>query len=300
MWCRNSAPELTVLDGGECPGGIESAIVDCTAAQPALLRPGLLDRARCSKRVLGVPLRERGRAVAARPRQPEVALRTGAPRATDEHAAAAPMRCELLGPQAAQPRLAVYSRVPAAGRARRRARLMPDDPAAAAHELFAVLRGFDAQGVAARSGSSSRPTAPNGKACATGCSGPRPHERVQAEIHEQVSGAMMKSTGQFVVTSLRRLGAGCHGRACCWRRAAAAPSRSTPSSPTRVIAFGDEMSVLTIDRRTAASTRSNAARRTRPRRRLQCQRQPRCCGCRSLAGAVRLRVRGVQSERRAT
>jgi L-threonylcarbamoyladenylate synthase len=37
---------LAVLDGGECPGGIESAIVDCTSAQPALLRPGLLPRAR--------------------------------------------------------------------------------------------------------------------------------------------------------------------------------------------------------------------------------------------------------------
>ena len=30
---------LCVLDGGACPVGIESAIVDCTRPQPALLRP---------------------------------------------------------------------------------------------------------------------------------------------------------------------------------------------------------------------------------------------------------------------
>jgi tRNA threonylcarbamoyl adenosine modification protein (Sua5/YciO/YrdC/YwlC family) len=35
-------PGLTVLDGGPCSVGIESAIVDCTRAQPALLRPGQL------------------------------------------------------------------------------------------------------------------------------------------------------------------------------------------------------------------------------------------------------------------
>jgi hypothetical protein len=51
-------PELKVLDGGECPGGIESAIVDCTTAKPALLRPGLLQRAQLEA-VLGMPLRER-------------------------------------------------------------------------------------------------------------------------------------------------------------------------------------------------------------------------------------------------
>ena len=37
---------LLVLDGGACPVGIESAIVDCTRAQPVLLRPGVLTRAR--------------------------------------------------------------------------------------------------------------------------------------------------------------------------------------------------------------------------------------------------------------
>jgi L-threonylcarbamoyladenylate synthase len=54
---------------------------------------------------------------------------------------------EVLGPQAGSLKLGVYSRSalrPGRGIAARR---MPDDPAAAAHELFAVLREFDAQGL---------------------------------------------------------------------------------------------------------------------------------------------------------
>ncbi|NWG74522.1 MAG: translation factor Sua5, partial [Rubrivivax sp.] len=43
------------------------------------------------------------------------------------------------------PRVAVYSRTPVAGGAV--VRRMPDDPAAAARELFAVLRELDAAGV---------------------------------------------------------------------------------------------------------------------------------------------------------
>ncbi len=54
---------------------------------------------------------------------------------------------ELLGPQASKLRLAVYSRARLrAGRGVEQRR-MPDDPAAAAHELFAVLRDLDAAGV---------------------------------------------------------------------------------------------------------------------------------------------------------
>ncbi len=38
-------PELAVLDGGACPVGLESSIVDLTGPQPRLLRPGQLSRA---------------------------------------------------------------------------------------------------------------------------------------------------------------------------------------------------------------------------------------------------------------
>jgi L-threonylcarbamoyladenylate synthase len=137
--------ELKVLDGGECPGGIESAIVDCTAAQPALLRPGLLQRAQLEA-VLSVPLREPDEQS---PRASGSMKSHYAPSARVRLMSTRQLRdaLEVLGPQASSLRLAVYSRSRLrAGRGIEH-RLMPDNPAAAAHELFAALREFDAQGV---------------------------------------------------------------------------------------------------------------------------------------------------------
>jgi len=138
-------PELKVLDGGECPGGIESAIVDCTAAQPALLRPGLLSRA-ALEAALGAPLREPDEQS---PRASGSLKSHYAPSARVRLMSSRQLRdaLELLGPQATSLRLAVYSRSRLrAGRGVEH-RLMPDDPAAAAHELFAALREFDVRGV---------------------------------------------------------------------------------------------------------------------------------------------------------
>jgi len=138
-------PELKVLDGGECPGGIESAIVDCSIAQPALLRPGLLQRVQIEA-VLGAPLRERG---AQSPRASGSLRSHYAPSAKLRLMSTQQLRdaLEVLGPQAVHLKLAVYSRARLrAGRGLEH-RLMPDDPAAAAHELFAALREFDARGV---------------------------------------------------------------------------------------------------------------------------------------------------------
>jgi L-threonylcarbamoyladenylate synthase len=50
-------PGLLVLDGGPCPVGIESTIVDCSRGRPVLLRPGVLTRA-ALEAVLGQPLQE--------------------------------------------------------------------------------------------------------------------------------------------------------------------------------------------------------------------------------------------------
>ncbi|MFW1420299.1 L-threonylcarbamoyladenylate synthase, partial [Vibrio parahaemolyticus] len=47
-------PGLLVLDGGACEVGIESSIVDCSRERPALLRPGLIGRARIEA-ALGEP-----------------------------------------------------------------------------------------------------------------------------------------------------------------------------------------------------------------------------------------------------
>lgn len=136
---------LVVLDGGACPGGIESAIVDCSGSAPALLRPGLLPRARIES-ALGVPLRGRD---AQSPRASGTLRSHYAPAARLRLMSAQQLRdaLEVLGPQAGSLRLGVYSRTAlrvGRGIALRR---MPDDPSAAARELFAVLRDFDAQGV---------------------------------------------------------------------------------------------------------------------------------------------------------
>jgi L-threonylcarbamoyladenylate synthase len=48
-----------VLDGGACPVGIESAIVDVSAARPRLLRPGAITRGQIEA-VLGEPLPDAG------------------------------------------------------------------------------------------------------------------------------------------------------------------------------------------------------------------------------------------------
>lgn len=135
-------PTLTVLDGGACDIGIESAIVDCSRARPALLRPGQLGRLRIEA-VLGAAL---------------VAPDAASPRASgtlaSHYAPTAPVRlfdAESPPPAAAGAGqvLGVYSRLaPAAGAAWLH-RAMPADAATVAHELFAVLRDFDAAGVSA-------------------------------------------------------------------------------------------------------------------------------------------------------
>ena len=137
--------ELKVLDGGECPGGIESAIVDCSGAQPALLRPGQLRRAQIEA-VLGAPLRERD---ALSPRVSGSLRSHYAPSAKLRLMSTQQLRdaLELLGPQALHLKLAVYSRARMPVGRGVEFRQMPDDAAAAAHELFAALREFDARGV---------------------------------------------------------------------------------------------------------------------------------------------------------
>ncbi|MBI5259637.1 MAG: threonylcarbamoyl-AMP synthase [Burkholderiales bacterium] len=134
--------ELWVLDGGACPVGIESSIVDCTRGRPVLLRPGLLPRA-----VLEAALG-----------QPVLARDAQAPRASGDQAShyAPVARVRLfepaalaaaLGAPAAWPSdLAVYSRTCPAGATGLRWRALPDAPAAVARELFAALREFDAAG----------------------------------------------------------------------------------------------------------------------------------------------------------
>jgi L-threonylcarbamoyladenylate synthase len=149
-----STLDLLVLDGGACSIGIESAIVDCSRGFAVLLRPGamlgaeeLLDDAGSQ------PLTD------ARGQQPSAPLLGPAPRASGTLAAhyapeaklrlmsarALQTALDLLGADAAH--LAVYARAAVHTSSERVIlRRMPDDAAATAQQLFAVLRGFDAAG----------------------------------------------------------------------------------------------------------------------------------------------------------
>ncbi|MNT13244.1 Threonylcarbamoyl-AMP synthase [compost metagenome] len=138
---------LLVVDGGACEVGIESTIVDCSRGAPVLLRPGLITRDQIEAAV-GEPLRDR-----------EV-LDTPDPRAsgTLEAHYAPDAKVRLMDPKAIQTGLdvlganaahiAVWTRSSVRSRSQRvLLRRMPDDAAATAQQLFAVLREFDAQGV---------------------------------------------------------------------------------------------------------------------------------------------------------
>ena len=139
---------LLVLDGGPCDIGIESSIVDCTRGRPVLLRPGMLTRAQleaaCGEPVLDQDDLEEG----AVPRASGTLEAHYAPNAKVRLMEAGAIRTalELLGSDAAH--IAVYARtlfsIPSSRVIYRR---MPDDAAATAQQLFAVLRRFDAEGV---------------------------------------------------------------------------------------------------------------------------------------------------------
>ena len=149
---REFGPGLQVLDGGACQIGIESAIVDCTRAQPALLRPGQLSR-RDIEQVLGQALAAPD---AASPRASGTLAAHYAPRARvallDAPALAVRLAAGPAGARGVERGVArgvgVYSRlVPPVGLGWLW-RQMPADAAAVAHELFGVMRDFDDADVA--------------------------------------------------------------------------------------------------------------------------------------------------------
>lgn len=138
---------LLVLDGGPCQVGIESTIVDCTRGVPVLLRPGAITREQIAQACGMAPLSKEE-------------LPEHTPRASgtleSHYAPAAKVRLmdakalqtglDLLGAEAAH--IAVYARAPLRTKSSRLVmRRMPDDAAATAQQLFAVLRGFDDDGV---------------------------------------------------------------------------------------------------------------------------------------------------------
>ncbi|MDO5691659.1 MAG: Sua5 family C-terminal domain-containing protein, partial [Pseudomonadota bacterium] len=139
--------ELLVLDGGACAVGIESIIVDCTRGAPVLLRPGQMARADI-ERVAGQRLLLKNELSVPDPQAPGTLLAHYAPRAKLRLMSARELRTglDLLGADAKN--LAVWARAPLRSASSQLVlRRMPDDAAAAAQQLFAVLRGFDDAGV---------------------------------------------------------------------------------------------------------------------------------------------------------
>lgn len=140
---------LLVLDGGACTVGIESCIVDCTRGQPVLLRPGVLTRAQLEA-ACGEPVMVTDDTVSTHtaPRAPGTLASHYAPKARLRlmDAKAIQAALDVLGADAAH--LAVYARsIVRVWSSKMVYRRMPDDALAAAQQLFAVLRDFDAQGV---------------------------------------------------------------------------------------------------------------------------------------------------------
>ena len=163
-------PDLLILDGGACTVGIESTIIDCTRGQPVLLRPGAITRAQAQAACgLQVLLKEELLTHAAPAPKASGTLESHyAPSARVRLMDAPSLQAALalwvvdeaaIGPAAhaavatranapTLPTIAVYARSIAPSRSPQLlTKRMPIDAAAAAHELFAVLRQLDAQGV---------------------------------------------------------------------------------------------------------------------------------------------------------
>ena len=138
-------PDLLVLDGGACPVGIESAIVDCTRGQPVLLRPGTISRDDMQK-ALGCRVRHRDELppASAAPQAPGTLAAHYAPRAKVRLMDGKMLKTalELLGSEAAF--IAVWVRSPLKSASSRLVmRRMPASASQAARELFSTLRAFD-------------------------------------------------------------------------------------------------------------------------------------------------------------
>ena len=146
--------DLFVLDGGPCEVGIESTIVDCTRGHPVLLRPGVLTRAQLEA-ACGEPVLDKEALTSNAPRASGTLASHYAPHAKVRLMNKAELQAALAALKentAATARVAVYaysiSDLRQISTASVLYRTMPLQASQVAHELFAVLRDFDAQGVA--------------------------------------------------------------------------------------------------------------------------------------------------------
>ena len=134
-----------VLDGGECAVGIESTIVDCSCANPRILRPGGLSAAELA-RVLGVaPDELRAAAAPGAPRVPGALASHYAPRTPLHQRCAA--QIDAQWPAQARQVAVLAPRAAPAGAQHANWRRLPGAPEAYAQGLYAALRELDALGL---------------------------------------------------------------------------------------------------------------------------------------------------------
>jgi L-threonylcarbamoyladenylate synthase len=126
-------PELMVLDGGPCPVGIESTILDLSRGMPVLLRPGAVTREQIAE-VIGQT-----------PRSADAAAPRASGTLESHYAPRTPLR--LVDEADPSPASAVLAqRAPPAGMVASDWIAAPLDPAGYAHDLYANLRTLDASG----------------------------------------------------------------------------------------------------------------------------------------------------------
>jgi L-threonylcarbamoyladenylate synthase len=143
-FARLSDDELLILDGGPCPVGIESTIVDCSRGRPVLLRPGMIG-IEALEAAIGQPVALRDQAA---PKASGTLESHYAPSARVRLLPQAEMQAalDLLGTDARH--LAIYTRTPVSSASRHLLlRYMPTQADACAQELFAVLRELDQPGI---------------------------------------------------------------------------------------------------------------------------------------------------------
>ena len=151
------AADLLILDGGPCTVGIESTIIDCTRGVPVLLRPGAIApaqlQAACGQKIfqkgeLPVHMEHGPRASGTLESHyaPKAKLRLMEVRALQT--ALDMLGADMDAKGSTHPVIATYSRtVLRSASSKVVRRRMPDDAAATAQQLFAVLREFDDRGV---------------------------------------------------------------------------------------------------------------------------------------------------------
>ena len=140
---------LLILDGGECDVGIESTIVDCTRGVPVLLRPGQISRMQIEQ-ACGLKLVSPESLDSEAPRASGTLASHYAPSAQVRLMSSADWHKALLALGPHTQNLALWSQEKPAEELKGAGlfwRAMPVSADQAAHDLFSVLRDFDARGV---------------------------------------------------------------------------------------------------------------------------------------------------------